>query len=120
MLVHCRGLYTKSLLKSSLAIFLFLLSANVACAQTSRVTISFSNLGQINVDAALSTAMRSWSFRNAYVGVLGIAERIDDFRATSDSGQDARAKKIATGEFRSDLDATRITYKVRVSEINAA
>jgi hypothetical protein len=52
--------------------------------------------------------------------VLGIAERIDDFHAVTGSSQDARAKKIATGEFRSDLDATEITYKVRVSEVTGA
>ena len=138
MLVNCRGLYTKFLLKAPLEmekqprinaelrgsaficgiVFLVLLSSSVVNAQTNRVTISVS--GEIKVDAQLSTSMRSWSFRNAYAGVLGLAERVDDFRAITSSGQDARAKKIATGEFRSELDATRITYKVRLSEINAA
>src|ERR1043165_373256 len=122
MLVNCVGLYTKYLLKfSSVLLFLAIsLGSNVASAQTNRVTISVVSQGEIKVDAGLSTPSRSWSFRNAYAGVLGIAERVDDFRAIAGSSQDARAKKIATGEFRSDLDATRITYKVRVSEINAA
>lgn len=100
--------------------WLFFLSSNVLSAQTSRVTISVSTPSEVKVTAELSTPLRSWSFRNAYAGVLGIAERIDDFRARTGSLQDARAKKIATGEFRSDLDATRISYKVKLSEINPA
>ena len=122
-------MYTNSLVKSLSQIrssfFIFLLifvSANIATAQTSRhtrVTISV-NSDQIKVEAELSAPSTSWSFRNAYAGVLGIAERVDDFRAITGSGQDARATKIATGEFRSALDATRIAYQVRLSEINAA
>lgn len=99
---------------------LILLSANIVTAQTSRVTISVNNTGQIKVDAELSTLSRSWSFRNAYAGVLGIAGRVYDFHAIARSGQDAGAKKIATGEFRSDLDAARISYKVKVSDVTAA
>ena len=83
-----------------------------------RVTISLTRGAVVRAD--LSSPSDSWSFRNTYAGVLGIAERVDDFRAITSSGQDARAKKIATGEFRSELDATTITYKVRLSEINAA
>ena len=59
---------------------------------------------------------RSWSFRNAYASALGIAERIEDFRAFGESGQDARVKKSAVGEFRSELDATRVSYTVKLSE----
>ena len=99
---------------------LVLLGSNVVRAQANHVTISVGNQGGVKVDAELSTPVRSWSFRNAYAGVLGIAERLDDFRAITGSGQDARAKKIATGEFRSDLDGTRIGYRVRVSEITGA
>jgi len=124
MLVNWRGLYRKFLLKSlsenCFVFLLILLSSGVVNAQRNCLTISVSNPGQIKVDAKLATPGRSWSFRNAYAGVLGIAKRVDDFRAITSSGQDAGARKIATGEFRSELDATRITYKVRLSEINAA
>jgi hypothetical protein len=73
------------------------------------VTISISNPGQIKVDAELSTPVRSWSFRNAYAGVLGIAERIEDFRA-----RDAEVRKAAVGEYRSERESTRISYTVRL------
>jgi hypothetical protein len=110
----------KSLSENCFVLLLILLSSGVASAKTNRVTISVSSPGQIKVEAILSDPNRSWSFRNAFAGVLGIAERVDDFRALTGSGQDARVKKIATGEFRSDLDATKITYNVKVSEINGA
>ena len=102
--------------KTCLAILCLL----VPTSAQSRITISLITPGEIAVHADLTSPSRSWSFRNAYAGVLGIAERVDDFHAITGSGQDARAKKIATGEFRSDLDATRITYKVKLAEINAA
>jgi hypothetical protein len=84
-------------------------------AVPSRVTITVATTGEVRVEAELSSPQRSWSFRNAYAGVLGIAERIDGVRAVQGSGQDAGVKKIATGEFRSDVDARRISYTVRVS-----
>src|ERR1051326_4512677 len=86
MLVNCVGLYTKYLFKSS-SVLLFLaisLGSNVASAQTNRVTISVVSQGEVKVDAGLSTPSRSWSFRNAYAGVLGIAERVDDFRRSEE------------------------------------
>ena len=64
--------------------------------------------------------MRSWSFRNAYASALGMAERVKDFRASRSDGKDAGVKKSAAGEFRSDLDATRITYTVDLSVASAA
>ena len=86
----------------------------------SRVTISIPATGQIRVEAELSSPTRSWSFRNAYAGALGLAERVDEFQAFAEAGKDARAKKSATGEFRSDLDASRIVYTVRLSNPRAS
>ena len=81
----------------------------------SRVTVSITKPGEIKIDAELSRPVNSWSFRNAYAGVLGIAERVNDFQV-----QGAVAKKVVTGEFRSDLKASKISYTVRLSEPTAA
>lgn len=80
-----------------------------------RITISISPAGDASIDAQ-SSPRRSWSFRNAYAGVLGIADRVENFQALSSSGDDPRFKKIATGEFRSEIDATRISYNVKLSK----
>jgi len=101
-------------------IFLCFVVPNAHANGHAQVTIKVSPSREMLIEARSTTPADSWSFRNAYAGVLGIAERITDFRATTSSEQDAGAKKIATGEFRSDLDATRITYEVKVSEITAA
>ena len=68
----------------------------------------------------MSSPMRSWSFRNAYASALGIAERIKDFRANDNDGKDVQVKKSASGEFRSDVDVNKITYKVDLSVASAA
>jgi predicted metalloprotease with PDZ domain len=104
------------------ALLIFLIcSASVAAANDqSRVTISIPTPGVVRVEAELTSPMRSWSFQNAYAGVLGMAERITDFAATAPAGQDAVAKKIATGEFRSELDAIKITYTVTLSNPRVA
>ena len=55
-----------------------------------------------------------WSFRNAYAGVLGIAERVEQFHAFGLSGEEVGARKIATGEFRSNGAAKAVEYVVRL------
>ena len=76
--------------------------------------------GEVRIEAHSSAPADSWSFRNAYAGILGIAERVEDFRATTHSEQDAKAKKIATGEFRSELDCHEDQLQVKVSKPSAA
>jgi len=95
-------------LTCSFFFLLTLVSANIVTAQ-SRVTISVNDPGQIKVDAELSRPINSWSFRNAYAGVLGIAERIEDFRAV-----DADVRKAAVGEYRSERESSRISYTVKL------
>ena len=86
----------------------------------SQVTITVQTPGEVRIEANTPTPIRSWSFRNAYAGILGIAERIEDFRATTSSEQDAAVRKIATGEFRSELPANKISYRVNVSKPDPA
>ena len=78
--------------------------------------MSIPAMDRLRVEAELSSPARSWSFRNAYASALGLAERVEDFQAFGESGQDARVKKSAVGEFRAELDANRITYTVKLSD----
>ena len=84
------------------------------------VTITMSAPGKVRIEVASLSPASSWSFRNSYAGILGIAERIEDFHAITALEQDAKPKKIATGEFRSELDARRISYRVNISNPAAA
>jgi len=84
------------------------------------VKISVASPAEVRVRIRSLAPGRSWSFRNAYAGVLGIAERVEQFQAFDASGQDVAAKKIATGEFRADSDATVIGYVVKLPAPGAA
>ena len=88
-------------------------------AQT-RVQISVKSTAEIRIRIDSLPPARAWSFRNAYAGVLGIAERVTDFEAFATSGAQTGAKKIATGEFRSETDATAIAYVVKLPPPTAA
>jgi hypothetical protein len=83
------------------AITFVLWSVTVHANAPAEITVSVAP-SAVKVEAELVTPTHSWSFRNAYAGSLGFAERITDFRAVDASGQNAGAKNIAPGEFRSD------------------
>ena len=63
---------------------------------------------------------REWSFRNAYAGVLGIAERVEQFHAFGIEGEDIGARKVATGEFRTPVDVISMSYVVKLPPPGAA
>ena len=84
------------------------------------VTISVSSPGEIRVRLDTLAPRRAWSFRNAYAGVLGLGERIAQFRAFGTNGAEISAKKIVAGEFRSEVDAAAIDYVVRLPTPGAA
>lgn len=82
---------------------------------TPYVRISVFSPVELRIEAARLPPGREWSFRNAYAGVLGIAERIERFRALGRGPANARAKRITVGEFRSEVDATAIDYFVKLA-----
>lgn len=78
------------------------------------VKIAVSSPPEIKIRIESLSPGREWSFRNAYAGVLGLAERVEQFRAFAPDGTDLNAKKIATGEFRSNAGAVTIEYVVKL------
>ena len=52
-----------------------------AIAARPEVKITVSSPAEIKIRIDALTPGREWSFRNAYAGVLGLAERIEQFRA---------------------------------------
>src|SRR5689334_22080118 len=89
------------------AIFISFTSVEARAQAQTRVKVTISSPEQVVIQAHLFSPSRLWSFRNAYAGVLGIAERIDRFRANG-----TYVRMIAMGEFRSASDATEIDYLV--------
>ena len=80
-----------------------------------QVKLSVSPEAEIRVRIDVLRPGQSWSFRNAYAGALGIADRISEFKAFSPTAGEVSARRIATGEYRSDARATAISYVVRLS-----
>jgi hypothetical protein len=91
------------------AAFICLTSIEGRAQTQTRVKITVTSPETVVVQAHLFSPSRLWSFRNAYAGVLGIAERIDRFRANG-----VYVRMIAMGEFRSSEDATEIDYVVHM------
>jgi len=112
--------YLCAFARNLLIVFLFIRVVEAHASVPARVVISIDAQSQVKVEAELSAPARSWSFRNAYAGALGFAERVKDFAAIAASGQDAGAKKSASGEYRSERDATRITYTVDLATASAS
>lgn len=84
------------------------------------VKIAVSSPDEIKIRIESLSPAREWSFRNTYAGVLGLAERVEQFRAFGPDGADVGAKKIATGEFRSGVGAETIDYLVKLPPPRAA
>jgi hypothetical protein len=97
------------------AVIICLTSADGRAQGRTRVKITVASPEEVVVQAHLFSPSRLWSFRNAYAGALGIAERIDRFRANG-----GNVRKVAVGEFRSAVDATEIEYTVRVQRPSPA
>jgi len=84
------------------------------------VKITVSSTAEVKIRIESVPLGREWSFLNAYAGVLGLAERVEQFRAFGPDGTDLNAKKIATGEFRASGVATAIEYVVKLPPPGAA
>src|SRR5215212_9775156 len=78
-----------------IATFICLTISDARSQVPAHVKISLSNTHEVAVQVVSSTPLRSWSFINAYAGVLGIAERVEGLRT-----REGEVRKIAVGEFR--------------------
>ena len=84
------------------------------------VKISVAASGELKIRIKSLPPGGEWSFPNAYAGVLGIAERVEQFQAFGPAGENLGGKKIATGEFRSEPGTTSINYVVKLRPPSAA
>jgi hypothetical protein len=84
------------------------------------VKITVISAAEIRIRIASLSPGSEWSFLNAYAGVLGLGERVEQFHAFAPGGGDLGAKKIAPGEFRSGPGAETIEYVVRLPPARAS
>jgi hypothetical protein len=86
----------------------------VRAGAAQEVKITVSSPAEVKIRIESLSPGSEWSFRNAYAGVLGLAERIEQFQAFAPDGKDLNARKIVPGEFRSERVATKIEYVVKL------
>ncbi|MEP6920182.1 MAG: hypothetical protein ABI967_03575 [bacterium] len=77
------------------------------------VTLNVPSPGKVRIQAECPPS-DSWSFRNAYAGILGLGKRIENFQATNSNGESLSVRTLAPGEFRSTTKATSFSYEVTV------
>lgn len=82
-------------------------------AQTTDVHLSVISLNpaKLRIEVAGNTGT-SWSFRNTYTRIVGLAERVDNFRGSDDRGRDVSLRKLAPGEFRSTEGVAKVSYEM--------
>ena len=85
---------------------------SVAARAEAKIVVTPS--GELRIRIKSLSPSSEWSFTNAYAGVLGIAERVEDFHAFGSGGEDLDATKIATGQFKSQAEAQSIAYVVKL------
>jgi hypothetical protein len=116
------GIVLRGVCKRQFCVVVFALWTGVFGVMTAEaspdVKISVSAPAEVRIRIELLAT--EWSFPNAYAGVLGLAERIEQFHAFGPDGADLNAKKIATGEFRSRVPAVMIEYVVKLRPPSAA
>ena len=111
------GIVLRGALKTQFCIVVFtlwtgVLGSNAYAQIPAQVKISVSPTAEIRIRLDAVPKRQAFSFRNAYAGVLGIAERVSEFKALDINGSEVPVSKIATGEYRSHADVGTITYLV--------
>ena len=69
---------------------------------------------RVRIQGRRDAPATSWSFRNAHAGMLGLAERIENFSLADEGESPVPARKLAAGEYEAARPATRFAYEVRL------
>ncbi len=92
-----------------------LLSATSVAAQKEEVTIEIlpeSNAVRVEISGV---PRKSWSFRDAYAGVIGLGRRVRKFQALETPGSRNSVRELAPGHFELGATASGVSYEVDLS-----
>ena len=92
------------------------LSPVAARAQTTEAHLSVVSLDppRLKIEGRRAAATKAWSFRNAYAGVLGLADRIENLSLADEQGRGVAARKLAAGEYEAERAAVGFTYEIKL------
>ncbi|MCA1565081.1 MAG: hypothetical protein LC803_05500 [Acidobacteria bacterium] len=91
--------------------------ANLAAQSQSinaRITVVSLMPPRVRVEAERAEATKAWSFRNAYAGIIGLGERIENLSLSDAQGVEIAARKLAAGEYEAARAATKISYELKL------
>ena len=85
-------------------------------AQSVNARISVVSLAppRVRIEAEPAHGTKVWSFRNAYAGIIGLGERIENLTLFDAQGREVPARKLAAGEYEAARDATKVRYELRL------
>ncbi len=114
-----RALHVPGYLKktASLACLVFAAGAwTISSAQTLsiRVQIVPSSPARLLIEAS-GPPSSTWSFPDSYAGVLGLANRVEKFQLFDLQGREIPVRKLAAGQFASDVPAAKIKYEMQIA-----
>ena len=102
---------------------LFLLVACLLCltpgaarAQTTEAHLSVVSLDppRLKIEGRRAAGAKAWSFRNAYAGTLGLAERIEHLSLADEQGRQVPTRRLAAGEYEAERAAAGFSYEIRL------
>ncbi|MDT7602305.1 MAG: hypothetical protein QOF61_302 [Acidobacteriota bacterium] len=103
-------------------ILLLLMTAAATRAQTTQARISVVSLSppRVRIEGTRDAPTKVWSFRNAYAGIIGLGERIENLSLADERGAVVAARKLAPGEYESATDAVKFSYDVKLDPPTSA
>ncbi len=69
---------------------------------------------RVRIEAELTKGTKVWSFRNAYAGMNGLGERIENLSLFDVQGAEVVARKLAPGEYEAAREATKVRYELKL------
>lgn len=97
--------------------FFFTFTGVEAKAQFLNARISVVSLAppRVRIEAEQANATKVWSFRNAYAGMIGLGERVENLTLFDAQGEEVAARKLASGEYEAARDATKVRYELKLN-----
>lgn len=87
-----------------------------AQAQSVNARISIVSLAppRVRIEAEVAKGTKVWSFRNAYAGMIGLGERIENLSLFDAQGTAVATRKLAAGEYEAAREATQVRYELKL------
>lgn len=69
---------------------------------------------RVRIEAERANGTKVWSFRNAYAGMIGLGERIENLSLFDAQSGEVAVRKLAPGEYEAAREATKVRYDLKL------